>query len=179
MSYVFLITVTLAIGVGEGRGQQSGIEQRLAELHQELKDLRDARRQQILEELGERFEILMERSVEELQLALEMKVRDKYQGASIISAEDDPVFLGTIEDSIKRESIFNDVGPYGSNTGRHSIWNEVGRYGGPVGRYSPFNSVTRTPPLIVKDDKVIGRLTVNPVVSGAVEPSLLKLCFTW
>jgi hypothetical protein len=113
-------------------------------------------------------------SIEELQSALTIKIHQKYDGASIIADDDENTFLGKISSSVSSESIFNYVGRFGSNVASKSIWNDVGRYGSNVARYSPFNEVTANPPFIVKNGKVIGRLTVNEALPGAVDPNWLK-----
>jgi len=116
----------------------------------------------------------LELSIEELQLALSIKVHAKFDGASIIADDGDRTFLGKIGSTVAHDSIFNEVGRYGSEVASKSIWNDVGRFGGEVARHSPFNEVSSSPPFIVKDGKVIGRLTVNEVVRGAVDPNWLK-----
>ncbi len=116
----------------------------------------------------------LELSIEELQLALSIKVHQKFDGASIVADDGERTFLGKIGNEVERDSIFNDVGQHGSEVARLSIWNEVGRYGSEVARHSPFNEVSSSPPFIVKNGKVIGRLTVNEVVAGAVDPNWLR-----
>lgn len=113
-------------------------------------------------------------SLEELQLALSIKVHERFDGASIIADDDEKTFLGKIGNAVAGDSIFNEVGRHGSEVASKSIWNEVGRFGSEVGRHSPFNEVTSSPPFIVKDRKVLGRLTVNDVLRGAVDPNWLR-----
>ena len=116
-------------------------------------------------------------SVQELQLALSVKFHALFDGASVIADDDEHTFLGKIGNTVASDSIFNTVGHHGSTVSSQSIWNEVGRFGGEVARLSPFNPVTSSPPFIVKDGKVVGRLTVNEVVRGAIDPNLLKALF--
>jgi len=113
-------------------------------------------------------------SFQELQLALSITIRAEFDGALIVADDGEGTFLGKIGSTVASESIFNPVGRHGSTVASQSIWNEVGRYGGKVSRLSPFNPVTSSPPLIVKDGKVVGRLTVNEVLLDAVNPYLLK-----
>ncbi len=113
-------------------------------------------------------------SLEELQLALSIKVHERFDGASIIADDDEKTFLGKIGSAVAGDSIFNEVGRHGSEVASKSIWNEVGRYGSEVARHSPFNEVTSSPPFIVKNGKVLGRLTVNDVLRSAVDPDWLK-----
>ena len=113
-------------------------------------------------------------SIGELQLALSIKVHEKYNGASIIADDGERTFLGMIGNETERDSIFNDIGQHGGEIARHSIWNEIGRYGGAISRHSPFNEFSSSPPFIVKNGKVIGRLTVNKFIAGAVDPFWLR-----
>jgi hypothetical protein len=96
------------------------------------------------------------------------------EGASIIA--DDGEFLGKLTSAIDAESIFNDIGKYGSDISSKSIWNDIGKYGSNISRLSPFNDITSTPPAIVKRGQVIGYLTVNKIMRGAVNPYVLKTC---
>ncbi|MBM3877026.1 MAG: hypothetical protein FJ386_09945 [Verrucomicrobia bacterium] len=131
-------------------------------------------RQAKMAELKAKLAPALSLSIEELQLALSIKVHERFDGASIIADDDESTFLGKISNEVASDSIFNDVGRYGSVVSSTSIWNQVGRFGGEVARHSPFNRVSSSPPLIVKDGKVIGRLTVNKVIRGAVDPNWLK-----
>ena len=86
----------------------------------------------------------------------------------------DGQYLGKIESPYAIDSILNVDGLYGSEYSTTSIWNEYGMYGGEYSLYSPFNEYTSSPPYIMKDGKVIGLLTVNEYLAGAVNPWLLK-----
>jgi hypothetical protein len=60
------------------------------------------------------------------------------------------------------DSVWNDVGRYGSDVSSNSIWNEVGTYGSEVSTYSPFNCVASNPPKIVDGfGNFYGYLTIN------------------
>jgi hypothetical protein len=98
-------------------------------------------------------------------------------GASLVSDEEPPHFLGNLSNRFDSESIFNRFGTYGSRFSSDSIWNKYGSYGGKYSSYSPFNKYTSTPPLIVKDGSVIGRLTVNRYVRGALDPYAVVTLF--
>lgn len=116
-------------------------------------------------------------SFEDLQLALSIKVHEIFDGASIIADDREHTFLGKIESAVAVDSIFNEVGLYGSEVALNSIWNEVGLYGSEVAIHSPFNEVTFSPPFIVKNHKVIGRLSVNKLLPGAIDPNWLKVFY--
>lgn len=98
-------------------------------------------------------------------------------GAKLISDEDEPAFLGRIGDAYESDSIFNEYGTHGSEYSSESIWNEYARYGGKFSLYSAFNDIAQHPPLIIKDGRVIGRLTVNDLLPGAINPWVLKAIF--
>lgn len=132
-----------------------------------------------VKKLKEKLVPLMRYSIEELQLALTLKVRQIYKGAKILSDEAKPLYLGTITDEFALDSIFNDFGTYGSQFSSESIWNMFGEYGGQFSAYSPFNRLSSSPPLIVKGGKVIGRLTVNKLMPSAVDPNWLKSHFKY
>ena len=130
-----------------------------------------------VKQLSARLAPALELSLEELQLALSIKVHERFNGASIIADDGEQSFLGKIDSAVAINSIFNKVGRYGSEVASKSIWNKVGLYGSEVSMYSPFNEITLSPPFIVKNNKVIGRLTVNDIVPGAVDPNWLKVFY--
>ena len=144
-----------------------------------LKQKKKRERDEAIRRLRAKLKPLMKYSIEELQLALTMKVIAKYNGAKVYAADDDRKFLGTIENEFGAKSIFNDYGSYGSKYSTTSIWNDYGTYGSKFSLYSPFNSFSSSPPIIVKSGKIIGRLTVNKYVSDAVDPNWLKTFFTY
>ena len=128
-------------------------------------------------QLRARLAPALELSLEELQLALSIKVHEIFNGASVITDDGEQTFLGKIDSAAVSDSIFNEFGRYGSEFGAKSIWNEFGRYGSEFSTYSPFNEFTSSPPFIVKNGKVIGHLTVNDVLQGAVDPNWLKMFY--
>lgn len=68
------------------------------------------------------------------------------------------------------DSFLNSYGPYGSKYSVTSIWNEYGLYGSKYSMYSAFNPYASDPPAIVLDGEVIGYLTTNRYLLGAVDP---------
>jgi len=145
----------------------------------ELKQKKKREQEEAIRRLRAKFDPLMKYSIEELLLALTIKVTMKYSGAKIYAADDDSTFLGTIEDEFSSEFIFNDYGSYGSEYSSTSIWNDYRTYGGEYSLYSPFTPYSSTPPIIVKSGKIIGRLTVNKYLSGAVDHNWLKSYFKY
>lgn len=95
-------------------------------------------------------------------------------GATLIAQDDSNTFLGKIASSYSSDSIFNEYGTYGSEYSSKSIWNTYGTFGSEYSGVSPHNSYSTTPPMIIKDRKVIGFLSVNKSMKGSVSPNLLK-----
>ena len=143
------------------------------------KQLKKQEREAEMKRLEKKIEPLMSYTVEEIQLALTMKIAQKYQGAEIRSDERNWHYLGIIADEFDPESIFNEFGKYGASFYNDSIWNEFGTYGAGFSNYSSTNPFATNPPLIVKDKKVIGRLTVIRTMLDAVDQNWLKLFFKY
>lgn len=95
-------------------------------------------------------------------------------GATLIAQDDSNTFLGKIASPYSSDSIFNEYGTYGSEYSGKSIWNTYGTFGSEYSGVSPHNSYSTTPPMIIKDRKVIGFLSVNKSMKGSVSPNLLK-----
>lgn len=102
---------------------------------------------------------------------------DIVKGAVLLAQDDDNTYLGRISSAYDSESIFNEYGTYGSEYNSSSIWNKYATYGSEYSSYSPHNKYTSTPPMIVKNRKIIGYLSANKSVRSSVSPNLLKaLC---
>ncbi len=134
-------------------------------------------RQAEINKMRSKLRPLMQYSMYELQLALTIKVIDTYGGAKIYADDDDNTYLGTIDNEFASDSIFNDFGVYGNEFGAKSIWNDFGSFGGEFSAHSPFNKFSSSSPLIVKNKKIIGRLSVNQFEAGAVDPRWLMTHF--
>ncbi|MEZ5507212.1 MAG: hypothetical protein R3F47_07470 [Gammaproteobacteria bacterium] len=101
----------------------------------------------------------------------------RIQGSHLYAQDSSRTYLGVIDfTGSHSESIFNEVGMYGSDMGINSIWNDVGLFGSDVAINSPSNNMTVYPPLIVKDGKIIGHLTKNKYIVSPliVNPDELK-----
>jgi|LSQX01.2.fsa_nt_gb hypothetical protein len=96
------------------------------------------------------------------------------KGASIFAQDSKQTYLGKIENSYNLESIFNEYGMYGSEYSSKSIWNEYSTFGNEYNLYSPFNEYSASPPIIVKNGKIIGYLTTNNYIKGGISPHILK-----
>ena len=96
-------------------------------------------------------------------------------GSYIVAQDERNTFLGKIENSFSQDSIFNEFGNFGSEYGSLSIFNEFGGFGSEFGTYSATNSFTSTPPMIIKNGKILGFITTNKAINGGISPSLLKV----
>ncbi|NTV46573.1 MAG: hypothetical protein HGB11_08675 [Chlorobiales bacterium] len=102
---------------------------------------------------------------------------DVVKGAVLIAQDDQNTFLGKITNSYDSESIFNEYGTYGSEYNSASIWNEYATFGSEYSSYSPHNSYASTPPMIIKNRKILGYLSANKSLKSSISPNLLKaLC---
>lgn len=89
----------------------------------------------------------------------------------------DGVYLGKLTtDQYDSESVFNEIGKYGSDISMTSIWNDISPYGSDVSMKSAFNNVASKPPLIVYNDKIIGHLTTNDIKNNSLHP---KYLYSW
>lgn len=97
--------------------------------------------------------------------------------SSIIAQDSENTFLGKITNKYHSDSIFNEYGTYGSRYSISSIWNQYGTYGSRYALYSAFSSTTASPPIIVKNGRILGYLTANENFESSITPNLLKaLC---
>ena len=105
------------------------------------------------------------------------EVCDQVKGAVLVAQDDKNTYLGKIASSYDSESIFNEYGTYGSQYNSLSIWNQYATFGSEYSSFSPHNSYTSTPPIIIKNKKVLGYLTANKSIRSSITPNLLKaLC---
>lgn len=99
------------------------------------------------------------------------------QGAVLIAQDDKNTYLGKITNSYDSDSIFNEYGTFGSEYNSNSIWNEYAPFGNEYSSYSPHNSYTSSPPMMIKNKKIIGYLSANKGIKSSITPNLLKaLC---
>lgn len=94
-------------------------------------------------------------------------------GAVIINNDGD--FLGRVASPYNSESIFNEYGKYGNSYNPNSIWNEYGPNGSPYRTNSAFNSYSQNPPVLMKNGKLIGYLSTNKYLAGAMHPVVIGL----
>lgn len=99
-------------------------------------------------------------------------------GAIVVTEEGD--YLGRIANKYDSDSIFNRYGTYGSRYSTDSVWNDYGSFGSKYSNTSARNKYASSPPVIIKNKRVIGRLTVNPYAAGAVNPIKLGVvCYDY
>jgi hypothetical protein len=93
-------------------------------------------------------------------------------GARLVA--DDGEFIGVISSSrFSSDSICNDFGDYGSSFSSKSIKNEFGQYGSRFSPLSAYNQFATTPPTIFRGGLIVGVLSKNRFLSGAVDPDTL------
>ncbi|MCC5933556.1 MAG: hypothetical protein LAT75_13285 [Candidatus Cyclonatronum sp.] len=95
-------------------------------------------------------------------------------GSEVTGQDDAETTLGRITNRFRTDSIFNSSGRHGSRFSRESVWNSNGTFGSRFSAYSAMNPNALKPPRIIKNGRVIGHLTVNSRITGAVNPYTLK-----
>jgi hypothetical protein len=86
----------------------------------------------------------------------------------------DGTYLGKVSSNqFDYESICNDFGAYGNPFAYVSVRNDFGPYGNPYSLKSVYNEFTSTPPRIIYQGAVVGYLTKNSYLRGALDPDLL------
>jgi hypothetical protein len=68
-------------------------------------------------------------------------------------------------------SLANEFGQYGSQFQPNTIFNQFGPYGNPYSPMSPYNNFSQQGPKFVRHGQILGVLTVNPYVTGRVDPT--------
>ena len=96
------------------------------------------------------------------------------KGAHVFAQDKEQTYLGKIDNKYTSDSIFNEYGTFGSKYSSKSIWNEYSDFGSKYSSYSAFNDYTSSPPIIVKNGKILGYLTTNKYISGGISPLILK-----
>lgn len=100
---------------------------------------------------------------------------DRFYGAEIVAL--DMTFLGKVGWDDENDSIFNVHSFYGSRWAANSIWNEYGPYGSDTSEYSPFNHRAFSPPFLVMDGEIIGFLSANGELIEAPRYILVTPCW--
>lgn len=102
---------------------------------------------------------------------------DAVRGAVVIAQDDRSTMLGKITADYDSQSIFNEYGQYGSEYQTKSMWSEYGPFGSEYGEFSAKNTSSSNPPMIIKGGKIIGYVSSNRRIRGALNLVVLKaLC---
>ncbi len=124
-----------------------------------------------------KYQAALKLSVQELWVILKIKAKNDLWQAIIIADDGNHTYLGEISSQFKAKSIFNEFGLHGSEFAANSIWNQFSLYGSAFMQFSAFNDFTSSPPMIVKNNTIIGRLTTNESLADGINPNLLKALF--
>lgn len=94
------------------------------------------------------------------------------EGADMYAA--DNTYLGRVtRNAFDGESLANEFSTYGNSFNANSIFNKFGPYGNPYSQLSPFNEFSRTPPRLMKGQKILAYVSNNQFVSPRVDPRAL------
>lgn len=102
------------------------------------------------------------------------EICDILNGAVIIAQDSNNTFLGKVSSSYDSQSIFNEFGTYGNEFSSKSIWNEFSTFGNEFNSNSPFNEFSSSPPMLIKNRKILGYLSANKSINASISPNLLK-----
>jgi hypothetical protein len=94
------------------------------------------------------------------------------EGAWIVANDGKPLGLITANE-FNSDSLLNEFGEYGNEFNSDSIFNEFGPYGNEFSSLSPFNEFTSTPPIIVRNGKILGYFTANSSLTPRIDPRVL------
>ena len=96
------------------------------------------------------------------------------RGSEIVAQDKDQTRLGFISNQFRIDSVFNSNGTFGSQFRLNSVWNAHGQFGSRFSMYSAMNPNATKPPQIIKNGRVIGHLSTNRNIRGAVNPHVLR-----
>lgn len=99
---------------------------------------------------------------------------DDIYGASVVAQDDENTFLGVIGDKYESNSVFNPYGDYGSKYSSTSIWNDYADYGSKFSQYSATNKFSTSPPMIIRNKKLLGYITTNKTIKPSITPNMLN-----
>jgi len=103
-----------------------------------------------------------------------------YKLKDSIIVSQDGTYLGKLSDSYKSDSIYNEYSKHGNSYSRESIWNEYSDYGNSYSNKSVFNEYSSEPPLIIKEDEVVGKLSIkDSYLEDNYDPRTLKDSCDW
>jgi len=85
----------------------------------------------------------------------------------VFSQDDRPIFLGFFGSNFSSDSINNQSGSYGNAFSSTSMRNSFSSYGRRFSNVSAFDPLAQKPPVVVRNGKKIGHITVNTAINGA------------
>ncbi|MGI2059630.1 hypothetical protein ACRN9T_21030 [Shewanella baltica] len=97
-------------------------------------------------------------------------------GSTIIAQDNENTYLGKITNSFDSDSIFNDFGTYGNEFSGESIWNQFSTFGNEFNSDSPFNEFSASPPMIIKNKKLLAICLLINHLKMQLALIYLKLC---
>ncbi|OKH12112.1 hypothetical protein NIES592_19035 [Fischerella major NIES-592] len=87
----------------------------------------------------------------------------------------DRTFLGIVSPNrYDSDSICNRYGDYGSRYG-NGIFNRYGKYGDRYSEQSAYNPRAEHPPLLIKNQQIIGFVSKNPKIANRYDPDMLQI----
>lgn len=94
---------------------------------------------------------------------------ERHDGSYLIAS--DGQLLGMISDNrFDTDSILNKYGPFGSSYSPTSIFNRYSPYGSEYGALSISNPYCASPPKLIINGRLIGRVTENRYISNRISP---------
>lgn len=87
-------------------------------------------------------------------------------GASIFSDEEEPQYLGFFGSALAEHSVMNGDTHWGATYGYNNIVNTDSVYGNQSSNFSHRNNSASNPPLVVKNGRIIFRLSTNSNIDG-------------
>jgi len=100
----------------------------------------------------------------------------KLKGCAIYAQDENNTFLGEFSGHNEEHSIFNSIGNYGSDFSSQSIWYDFGTFGNGLSNYSIYYDQASHPPMIVRNNTIVGYLTTNENIEGGIHPDdILKI----
>lgn len=94
--------------------------------------------------------------------------------AKVIAQDNAHTYLGKVANKYDVDSIFNEYGMHGGQYAQDSVWNPYATFGNEYDAYAATNKYTTTPPMLVKNQTIIGFLSANKSMRGAISPLMLK-----
>lgn len=94
----------------------------------------------------------------------------------IYSGDNNKQYLGCLNcNNLDGNSIWNELGTYGSKYNSYSIWNDFGTYGSEYNDGSPWNIYSSNPPILLDSgNNFYGYFTVNTSIANRADFNLVR-----